>query len=290
MVEESSMSLFWQIAIVTGIAGVCGTGLGGAVGAIFKKDSSKVVSLLLSFAGGVMLAVVSFDLIPGAFGQDGAEYPGTLLLVVLGVLLGYAIVNGLNVIIDKKTNHQVKHINDKHPKTADNLDELIHADHFNQHKKKNEQTELFLAGIIMALAIALHNMPEGMVIGASYAETNGSILQGGGFILAVVIGLHNIPEGMAVSVPLIAGGTNKWRAIGVTALSGAPTVLGAMLGYSIGMVGEIALTLSLSFAGGAMLYVVFGELLPEAILMWKSKLPAFFTLIGTLVGLILVYV
>ena len=106
----------------------------------------------------------------------------------------------------------------------------------------------------------------------------------------MVIGLHNIPEGMAVSVPLVTGGMNKWKAIGVTALSGAPTIIGAMLGYSLGLISPVWLSLSLSFAGGAMLYVVFGELLPEAYLMLRSKAPAVFTLIGTLVGLILVRV
>ncbi|MCQ2446615.1 MAG: ZIP family metal transporter, partial [Clostridia bacterium] len=110
------------------------------------------------------------------------------------------------------------------------------------------------------------------------------------FIIAVVIGLHNIPEGMSVSVPLISGGMKKWKAIAITALSGAPTIIGAMLGYSLGLISPIWLSLSLSFAGGAMLYVVFGELLPEAFLMWKSKAPGAFALIGTLVGVILVHV
>ena len=140
----------------------------------------------------------------------------------------------------------------------------------------------------MAGAIALHNMPEGMVIGATYAGNGGQIIGGSGFIIAAVIGLHNIPEGMSVSVPLISGGMNKWKAVAISALSGVPTVIGAMIGYSLGLLSPLWLCLSLSFAGGAMLYVVFGELLPEAFLMWKSKAPAMFVLIGTLVGVVLV--
>ena len=142
----------------------------------------------------------------------------------------------------------------------------------------------------MAAAIALHNVPEGMVIGASFARTaNETLLNRGGLTMAIIIGLHNIPEGMAVAVPLISGGMSKWCSVVVTALTGFPTILGALLGFTVGAMGPTALTLSLSFASGAMLYVVFGELLPESILMWRSKLPATATIIGMLTGLAIIY-
>ena len=142
----------------------------------------------------------------------------------------------------------------------------------------------------MAAAIALHNVPEGMVIGASFARTaQETLLNRGGLTMAIVIGLHNIPEGMAVAVPLISGGMPKWRAVVITALTGFPTVLGAVLGFTVGAMGPVALALSLSFASGAMLYVVFGEILPQAILMYRSKLPAFSTIMGMLVGLWIIY-
>ncbi len=286
------MSIIFWIVIITFISGVLGTGLGGIVGAILKRDSNKVVSLLLSFAGGVMLAVVSFDLIPEAFFPDGAEQVLPLGIVVFGVLLGYGVVYLLNAWIDRTTNPEVKHIDDEHPKTADDLDELIHADHLNVHKSDSgtSYAELFVAGIVMALSIALHNIPEGMVIGATYAVSDSDLFSGSGFLIAVVIGLHNIPEGMAVVVPLVAGGMSKNKAVLVTAASGVPTVIGALLGYFLGVMSPLMLSISLSFAGGAMLYVVFGELVPEAILMWKSKLPAFFILTGVLTGLVLVNV
>lgn len=284
------MSIFWWVALITAIAGIAGTGLGGLIGAVLRKDSTRIVSLLLSFAGGVMLAVVCFDLIPGAFRPEGAAADMPLFTVILGILLGYGLVYLLNYLIDKSTNPEVTHIDDGHPHTADDLDELIHSDHYNTHAGSGNaaKKELFIAGIVMASAIALHNMPEGMVIGATYAGNGGQIIGGSGFIIAAVIGLHNIPEGMSVSVPLISGGMNKWKAVAISALSGVPTVIGAMIGYSLGLLSPLWLCLSLSFAGGAMLYVVFGELLPEAFLMWKSKAPAMFVLIGTLVGVVLV--
>jgi ZIP family zinc transporter len=95
---------------------------------------------------------------------------------------------------------------------------------------------------------------------------------------------------MAVAVPLISGGMSKARSVGVTALSGSPTILGALLGFFLGTIGPVALILSLSFASGAMLYVVYGELLPESILMWKSKMPAAAVILGMLLGLIIIYV
>ena len=80
---------------------------------------------------------------------------------------------------------------------------------------------------------------------------------------------------MTVAVPLVAGGMKKWSATLITAVTGAPTILGAMLGFFLGTLSPVWLSVSLSFASGAMLYVVFGELLPESILMWRSKAPAF---------------
>lgn len=282
---------YLAIIVITFISGVVGTGLGGGVGAILRRDSNKIVSLLLSFAAGIMLAVVCFDLMsePITMMNEGKMPSYTPVIVVAAVAAGYAVIYLLNLIIDKRTNHEVKHIDENHPATADDLDELIHSNHLESHKK--EKSHLFIAGLVMMFAIALHNLPEGMVIGASYAITpdvTKNLFSGSGFIMAIVIGLHNVPEGMAVSVPLIAGGMGKFKAVALTALSGLPTVLGALLGFALGGISEIMLVLSLGFASGAMLYVVFGELLPESILMWKSKLPAFALFLGLIAGFLLV--
>lgn len=249
------MSILLTIFITTFISGVVGTGLGGLIGALFKKNSDKTVSLLLSFAGGVMTSIVCFDLLQNAiFPTTNMEV--NIFIVIAGLLLGYFIVYFLNYYIDKKTEKEVnKPFN--HPKTADDLDELIHADHYQVHKNNNDsKSALFTAGIIMVCAIAL----------------------------------HNIPEGMAISVPLISGGMSKMKAVFLTALSGFPTVLGAFIGYAIGDVGPIGLSLSLSFASGAMLYVVYGEIIPQALLMHRSKAPAFAIIMGLIVGLLIIYI
>ena len=278
------MGVIATLIVTTALAGVVGTGLGGLVGALLQKNSNRIVSLLLSFAGGVMLSVVCFDLV-----TEAVETNVGLLIVVGAIAFGVAVTYFLNYLIDRKTNPEVPHIDENHPKTADDLDELIHSDHLEQHyARRDGKLNLFVAGIVMASAIALHNVPEGMTIGASYASDNG-IMGTAALTLAILIGLHNIPEGMAVSVPLISGGMPKWKAVLITASSGIPTILGALLGYALGEIGPIGLTLSLGFASGAMLYVVFGEILPQSILMYHSKLPAFSAIAGILVGVLIVF-
>ena len=278
------MGVIETLLLTTFIAGVVGTGLGGLIGAVLQKNSNRTVSLLLSFAGGVMLSVVCFDLV-----TEAIETNVGVLVVIGAVALGVAVIYLLNYLIDRKTNPEVPHIDEAHPKTADDLDELIHSDHLSAHAaRKDSKFSLFIAGIVMASAIALHNVPEGMTIGASYASNDG-VMGKAALVLAVLIGLHNIPEGMAVSVPLISGGMKKGKAILITALSGAPTIIGALLGFLLGEIGALGLALSLGFASGAMLYVVFGEILPQAILMYHSKLPAFSTIVGMLVGLFIIF-
>ena len=278
------MGILETLILTTFLAGVAGTGLGGLVGAMLQKNSNRTVSLLLSFAGGVMLSVVCFDLVTEAIETNSGVWT-----VVAAISLGVGITYFLNYLIDRKTNPEVPHIDENHPKTADDLDELIHSDHLEQHyARKDSKLGLFVAGIVMASAIALHNVPEGMTIGASYASNDG-LLGTSALVLAIIIGLHNIPEGMAVSVPLISGGMAKWKAVLITACSGIPTILGALLGYLLGEIGPLGLTMSLGFASGAMLYVVFGEILPQSILMYHSKLPAFSAIIGILAGILIIF-
>ena len=278
------MNVIETLLLVTFIAGVAGTGLGGLVGAMLQKESNRVVSLLLSFAAGVMLSVVCFDLV-----VEAIETGSGIGMVIGSIAFGVLVISLLNYWIDRKTNPEVPHIDENHPKTADDLDELIHSDHLQQHKlSQGNKLSLFVAGIIMACAIALHNVPEGMTIGAFYSSNDG-VMGRSALMLAVLIGLHNIPEGMAVSVPLISGGMPKWKAVLITAATGIPTIIGALLGYLLGEIGPLGLTVSLGFASGAMLYVVFGEILPQSYLLYTSKVPAYSAIAGILTGLVIIF-
>lgn len=286
------MDAFLTVTLMTLIAGVGGTGLGGILGALVRTESNRIVSLLLSATSGVMISIVCFELMVESLEAAQSVFlDGAVFIVCIAVLVGMAVVFLLNRLIDKRTEGEVPHTaSSLHPKTHDNIDELSHIDHYNQHLKENApKRELWVAGVVIACAIALHNIPEGMSIGASYnIDTEGGVSMA--LILAVLIGLHNIPEGMAVSVPLVAGGMKRIKAALLTAASGAPVVLGAWLGYWIGDIGAIGLAGSLGFASGAMLYVVFGEIIPQAVLMYRSKVPAFFVIIGMLIGMIIIYV
>lgn len=285
-----TLSPFAFVTLVTLISGAGGTGLGGFIGALFKSESNRTISLLLAFAGGVMTAMVCFDLLAEAEEAASQIAEHGVVLVIFAVALGVAVVYLLNHLIDRKTRKEVSHTADEHhPETHDDIDELVHADHLNMHKRHNDsRLSLFVAGVVMACAIALHNIPEGMTIGASFAVSD-DLMWGTGMIMAVLIGLHNIPEGMAVAVPLISGGTGRVKATLLTAACGLPTVLGAWLGFWLGDIGPLGLTMSLGFASGAMLYVVFGEIMPESYLIYRSKLPAFAVMVGLALGMFMIF-
>lgn len=285
------MNSVLEITIIAFIAGVGGTGIGGALGSLFKKSSDRVISLLLSSTSGVMIAIVCFELMEEGIEAGTAAFgDGGLALMAGAVLFGVVVVMLLNHLIDRSTAPQVSHTADPdHPAFHDNVDELVHVDHYNEHAREgSSKRDLWLAGVVIACAIALHNIPEGMSIGATFA-IDGEHAVSAAFMLAALIGLHNIPEGMAVAVPLIAGGMGRLKAVLLTAASGIPMVVGAVVGLWLGDIGAIGLAGSLGFASGAMLYVVFGEIIPQAITMYRSRVPAILVIVGMLVGMYLIY-
>ena len=155
------------------------------------------------------------------------------------------------------------------------------------HHKKASHLQLLLAGIMMAVGVAIHNIPEGMSIGAIYYE-NGSVLNASLGILLISVVLHNIPEGMAISLPLYTSGMSRTKAVLSAAATGLPTVLGALLGSALGDMGGLFLSLSLSFAAGTLLYVVFGEVLPQAINLYCSRKTAFMSIAGLVAGMLII--
>ncbi len=260
------------------IAGVMGTGLGGLIGVFFGKQSLKSMSYVLSFAGGIMVSIVCFDLIPEAL--ELSNIWGTML----GISIGVGMVFLLNTLIDWITTRM---IGKSHIEEHDAIEELHHQDPLMAKLAEAGQSNIRMikAGIIMLCAIALHNLPEGMAIGSG--TTHDAAL---GIVLAIMIAIHNIPEGMAIAVPLCAGGMGFGKTIFLTALSGVPTLFGAVLGYWIGNISDYFIALSLAGAGGAMLYVTYCEIMPQVILMNKGRTPAIFTLIGLMAGLLLIQV
>ncbi|MBR2131271.1 MAG: ZIP family metal transporter [Oscillospiraceae bacterium] len=278
------MSVYLQILLVTALTGIGGLALGGWLAVLVHNPSDKQMSILLRFTAGIMLSVVCFDLI-----ADARENMGTLT-VIGWIAAGYFATYLLNCWVDKHAHHSHNHGHyEKNHYDHCECDACAHDYHH------HEETELcacgthtlHTAGLVLAAAVALHNMPVGMAIGATFAGADHFGVQAG-VLAALVIGLHNLPEGMAIAAPMLSGGTAPVRAVGTAAISGVPTILGALIGYSVGEMNPMLLGISLGFAAGAMLYVVFGELLPEAEQFWRHRLSGFSTLLGILLGILLI--
>lgn len=294
--------MYFTIICITALTGIGGLSLGGVLAAAVHSPSGRTVSLLLRFTAGVMLSVVCFDLVADAMEGSG------VLPVLCWILLGFLCTYLLNCWIDKRAHHSHSHEQEEeHTHTHEHEHTHEHHEHHEHHESHHHSHHeshglledngelcacghhtLHTAGLVLAAAVALHNMPVGMAIGATFAGDVHAAVHDG-FLAALIIGLHNVPEGMSIAAPLLTGGAKRAGAIGVAALSGLPTVLGALLGYSVGTMNPILLSVSLGFAAGAMLYVIFGELLPESEQLWQHKLSGLAIMLGLLLGMALIF-
>ena len=134
-------------------------------------------------------------------------------------------------------------------------------------------------GYMMLLGIAAHNFPEGLAIGAGYAHAPAM-----GLSLALLIAIHDVPEGMAIGIPLKKGRVSFLRVLGYGALSGAPTGVGALIGYLAGSVSPLQISLCMGIAGGAMLYLTLTQLIPKAHTLYGGPIGALGLLLGLIVG------
>lgn len=147
-------------------------------------------------------------------------------------------------------------------------------------KRYLNANRLITTGILVGLGIALHNFPEGIAVGSGFEASYGL-----GLKLVMIIALHDVPEGVAMALPLKAGGMGGFKVILYTILSGVPMGLGAYCGFVLGEISSIFVAVCLSFAAGAMLYVVFGEILPEASDMHRGRLNVIGCILGIIAGM-----
>jgi ZIP family zinc transporter len=247
-----------EMILFSAVAGILGMGLGSIVSVVLlKRPTEKMICWLLSFAAGIMISVVCFGLIPEAF-----ELANTIVCV-FGLILGIVVVMLLNRLVDRISETKKEKLGVHH----------THEELYHESQVINNPTRMLRSGILMLIAIALHNIPEGIAIGAG-----GSHDFYLGIMLAVMLALHNIPEGMAISAPLLAGGIKKWKVIFLTAICGGTTIVGGIIGVFVGGISDFTVALSLSAAGGAMLYIVFGEMIPQSIIMTKNRTASIVTL------------
>ena len=207
------------------------TVIGAVIGFLFKNISHKFSDIVLSFAAGVMLAAAIVGLILPSMGYGGKW---GLLITVIGIFAGAVCLN----FVDKLVPHLHGLMGEKeenHPNA--NLDKVL----------------LFL------LAIAIHNLPEGIAAGVGFGsgDTAGAIVIAGG------IALQNIPEGMVIIGPMLASGVKPKKTFLIAALTGVVEVVGTLIGYFAVSVASFILPFALAFAGGTMLYVISDEMIPE---------------------------
>lgn len=217
-----------EIMLISTAAGLA-TGAGGLAVLLLGKPSSRVLSLMLGFAAGIMLAISAFDLLPEALAMGG------MAAAVPGFILGAGLMYALDVVV---------------PHT-----------HIGSGKAEGngEEQRMLKLGYFIFLGIALHNLPEGLAIGAGYSASLRL-----GAAIAIALALHNVPEGMATAAPLLGGGMPPWRAVGLTTLAGLMTPVGTGIGLVLAGVSSRFIALFLALAAGAMVYIVSDELIPQS--------------------------
>ena len=216
------------------------TVVGGIIGFFIKSTPKKFFDLTLSFAAGIMLAAAVWGLIIPSL---GGESFGETAVTVIGIILGAFFVGCCERLAPKLR--------------------FVVGD---------ADTDGCADGAIMLLlAMAIHNLPEGIAAGVSLGsgDAAGAIAVAGG------IALQNIPEGMVIIPPMLAAGVSRLRAFLLALFTGAVEVFGTFLGYRSVTFFAGILPLSLAFAGGAMIYVIADEMMPTAKKQGKTGVYAF---------------
>lgn len=238
------MSYLLSVTIIGLLSGTLGTFAGGLIVLVVKEIRSRFLSIVLGISAGIMTVVIFFDLIPEA------EEIGTVGTSLFGMFLGIVLIALLDVFFP----HQ----------------HLISVE--------GKDIRFLKAGLLLAIGIAFHNVPEGLAIGAGYSSASSL-----GLGLAIIMAVQNFPEGMAVATTLSLAGIKNSSIILITVLSGIPMGLGSFLGAYLGSISDLYLSISLGFAAGAMLYITFDELVPDA----HEQAEGHSAILGILSGIIL---
>jgi len=231
--------------------------LGASIVFFFKKVNKNLMDAMLGFAAGVMIAASFWSLLSPAIEMSKTLKMIPWLITSLGFLSGGTLL----------------FIGDK---VFDNI-----------YQKENNKLKRIL---MLIFSITLHNIPEGLAVGVAFGSIiyglNGATIESAS-ILALGIGLQNFPEGTAVSVPLYREGYSPKKAFFIGQLTGIVEPIAGIIGALLVLKVRTLLPFLLSFAAGAMIYVVVEELIPESQTNQKKDLMAFFTLIGFLIMMIL---
>ncbi len=238
-----------------------GTSLGASMVFFMKSNMrSTIEKLLLGFAAGVMIAASIWSLLLPSIEMAREQKMIPWVPASIGFIIGISFLLLTNRFLSKITKQNIKISNDKFQKT-----------------------------LVMILAVTLHNIPEGMAVGiifASALQKNSLVTLTGAFSLAIGIAIQNFPEGAIISMPLKGKGISKWKSFWYGTLSGIVEPIGAIITILLTNTVTKILPYLLSFAAGAMIYVVVDELIPES----QEGKHSNYGLIGITIGFILMMI
>lgn len=241
--EPNNVLLAFGLTLFAGLS----TGIGSALAFFTKHTNKKVLSIALGFSAGVMIYVSFVEIL-----AEARSY----LIEAQGVVNGSWLTVGAffaGVLIIA--------IIDKSIPSYENPHQIHTVEEFNKHKHKKECKRLMRMGVFIAIALAIHNFPEGF---ATFASSIVDIKLG--IAIAVAIAIHNIPEGIAISFPIYCATGKKRKAFAYSFLSGLAEPLGALVGYFILLpfLSDSVLGCVLAAVAGIMVFVSLDELLPAA--------------------------
>lgn len=238
------------IGIFSAVVSLIGTMVGAFIGVAIKNPTEKLLGTLLSIATGIIISIIFLELIP-----DSIEHIGffkTLIVIVIGIAIIYLVDRMIKIANDS---NQISATRINHTKVA----------------------------ILMALGLMMHNFPEGIIMGFGFVKGSGL-----GVKMSILISIHDIPEGIAIAAPLIAAGKNPFKILWYSFLVAFPTVIGAWLGIIMNNISTAFLGYSIAFASGIMIYVAFGQMLPESNELNKSYSNAMWIIIGIIFGFVMI--
>jgi len=234
-----------------GGVGFIAEGLGVAIGVfllgLLRFKSKRLQGMMMGLAAGLMMAIICFDILPEAFKQGG------MVVALIGVAIGLGI--GLSL---------------------DNIVAMF------SHRLSSRQSHNVKAGVVLAMAVALHNIPEGIALGTLLAISPQT-----GIKVALIVLLHSIPEGMAIAIPLKKGGIKEKTLGAICVILSTLMTIGVMIGFVISSLSPILVTLAMGFAAGVILYVVCEELMPESKEIWNGRLTTVAVVFGIIMGIIM---